>query len=255
MGSTGVASVIFLEQHPGTPGFLVIYLSAIFDVINNNARPMGPTKFVLLLSWSMVIILRHHRSEIQCHRPIILRCIGWQFIAVGLLVTIFIVWIFAVVKFHLYLFTFVVDRRRADSEHLDEPDITHPGGPDLDENQPTGLNAPEPGAEGRRLIKKLIGILDGVLPWPRKFMHSRQIGHGGLRRFLQANILSGCKGVFKIKGRVDGIVEHFKAQLVAKGFTQIEGVDFHETIEPVTKLVTFLRGSCMQMGNSSDRCA
>jgi hypothetical protein len=39
-----------------------------------------------------------------------------------------------------------------------------------------------------------------------------------------------CKWVFKQK--VDG---HYRAQLVAKGFTQIEGVDFDETFSPVAR--------------------
>ncbi|KAK3030411.1 hypothetical protein RJ639_038939 [Escallonia herrerae] len=45
------------------------------------------------------------------------------------------------------------------------------------------------------------------------------------------------KWVYKVKFHPDGIVERYKAQLVAKGYTQIE-VDFHETFVPVAKLVT-----------------
>ncbi|PKI72844.1 hypothetical protein CRG98_006769 [Punica granatum] len=47
-----------------------------------------------------------------------------------------------------------------------------------------------------------------------------------------------CKWVFKIKRWADGTVERYKAQIVAKGFTQVEGVNFHKTFAPVAKLVT-----------------
>jgi len=35
--------------------------------------------------------------------------------------------------------------------------------------------------------------------------------------------------VFKIKCQVDGLIDKFKTYLVAKGFTQIEGIDYEET--------------------------
>ena len=45
----------------------------------------------------------------------------------------------------------------------------------------------------------------------------------------------GCKWVYHIVKRVDGIVERYKAKLVAKGFHQQQGLDFIETFSLVIK--------------------
>jgi hypothetical protein len=47
--------------------------------------------------------------------------------------------------------------------------------------------------------------------------------------------LIGCKWVYKIKYKVDGSIERYKARLVAKRYTQSEGLNYHETFSQLLK--------------------
>ena len=47
-----------------------------------------------------------------------------------------------------------------------------------------------------------------------------------------------CKWVYRIKYNADGKISCHKARLVARGFTQVHGLDYEETFAPVTRLET-----------------
>jgi hypothetical protein len=44
--------------------------------------------------------------------------------------------------------------------------------------------------------------------------------------------------VYKIKRRVDGNIERYKARLIARGFTQQKGIDYSKISSPIIKQTT-----------------
>jgi len=47
--------------------------------------------------------------------------------------------------------------------------------------------------------------------------------------------LVGSYWVFKVKRNSDRFVERFKARIVAKGYSQVEGLNYNKTFAPVTR--------------------
>jgi hypothetical protein len=48
----------------------------------------------------------------------------------------------------------------------------------------------------------------------------------------------GCKRIYKMKKGVDDKVERYKATVVAKGYSQKEGIDFHDIFSRVVKSIS-----------------
>jgi hypothetical protein len=57
-------------------------------------------------------------------------------------------------------------------------------------------------------------------------------------RTISGMIAIGSRWIFKRKKIYEGAVERYKARFCAKGFTQVEGVEFTETFAPVAKMIS-----------------
>ena len=53
-----------------------------------------------------------------------------------------------------------------------------------------------------------------------------------VKRPIGVNVV-GCKWVFKIKRNAAGEIDKYKAQLVTKGYSQVQGIDYDNTYAPI----------------------
>lgn len=82
--------------------------------------------------------------------------------------------------------------------------------------------------------------------------HWKRVYAKELEEFVRQNLFStvprpigqkviGCKWVFKTKLNMERHIKHYKARLVAQGFSQISRIDFDETFVLVTHHQTLQR--------------
>jgi len=64
----------------------------------------------------------------------------------------------------------------------------------------------------------------------------------------------GCHWVYRIKTNSDGTVEHYKARLVAQGFSQKPHLDYTETFAPVAKFASLCTVLALVATGASSTC-
>ena len=92
-----------------------------------------------------------------------------------------------------------------------------------------------------RTVKEAVDSEDGKL-WKEAMVDEMASLHKNeawdLVELLTGRKPIGCKWVFKKKTNVEGKVEKYKAQLVAKGYSQVSRIDFGDIFSPVSKVAS-----------------
>uniref|UniRef100_A0A2N9I3L2 ATPase AAA-type core domain-containing protein n=1 Tax=Fagus sylvatica TaxID=28930 RepID=A0A2N9I3L2_FAGSY len=98
------------------------------------------------------------------------------------------------------------------------------------------------------LIPPLMSLLQPILPFNESPLFASAANPVNTtapeprRSHRTGKSVIGCKWVYKIKTQSDGTVDHYKACLVAKGFTQEYGIDYEKpfALAFLTKCVTYV---------------
>jgi hypothetical protein len=90
-------------------------------------------------------------------------------------------------------------------------------------------------------IKEVVDLVEGKL-WKDSMVEEMESLHKNetwdLVKLSNGINIVGSKWVFMNKMNVVGQVKKFKDRLVAKGYSQVKGVDFGDIISPVEKLTS-----------------
>jgi hypothetical protein len=62
----------------------------------------------------------------------------------------------------------------------------------------------------------------------------------------------GCKWILKIKLKFDGRIDRDKTRLVIKGYSQVHGVDHHDTFSHVVKIISIQMLMALAIANDFD---
>ena len=69
-------------------------------------------------------------------------------------------------------------------------------------------------------------------------MHYKKNGTWNIMSLPLGKKPVGCKWIFMLKHKVDGMIDRYNARLVAKGYTQSCGINYQETFALVIKMNT-----------------
>ncbi|XP_070013643.1 uncharacterized protein [Nicotiana sylvestris] len=97
--------------------------------------------------------------------------------------------------------------------------------------------SPEGLRRSSRPSKPPIWLTDYVVH-PKKITCHYFVSQHSLVDLPQGKVPIGCKWVFKVKYKSNGEVVRYKARLLAKCYSQQEGLDYTETFSPMAKMVT-----------------